>query len=71
MGRGERWRAMSRKLMDAVHCTIKCFNICLSPNAGVCGWIPQGGGALYLVFRHCKLAEALHLLRAKFLFYNF
>ena len=28
MGRGERWRAMSGKVMDAVHCITQCSSIC-------------------------------------------
>ena len=43
MGRGERWRAMSGKVTDALHCITKCCNICFRrPIMGGCDWIPQG-----------------------------
>ena len=49
MGRGERWRAMSGKVMDALHCITKCSNICfISQYRWV--WLDITG-LLYLVFR--------------------
>ena len=49
MGRGERWRAMSGKVMDAHHCITKCSNIYFMTHYR---WVRlDTTGSFYLVFR--------------------
>ena len=68
MGRGERWRAMSGKVMGAVYCITICSFQSLFYRP-----IPVGAVGYHVAFLSClfQICRRIHPLRASLIFFNF
>ena len=68
MGRGERWRAMSGRVMDAHHCITKCSNILFYRPIPV----DAVGYHRAIFFLSClQMCRSLQSLGANLIFFNF